>query len=120
MSYKIGEEVKGTVCGITAFGAFVKLEGGSTGLIHISKLSEKFIKEVGEVLSLGDEVSATVIGVSGGKIALSLVAQKPVAAKQARKPDFESLLSSFRSASDERLSALPKQTRAAKERRRKK
>ena len=107
MALKVGDSVKGTVNGIASFGAFVKLESGETGLIHISKLSRGFVADVQSVVRPGDAVTATVISVEGGKIGLSLIGEPGKrAANRASPGDFESMLSSFKSASSERLSAL--------------
>jgi len=107
MAFKVGDSVKGTVNGITSFGAFVKLESGETGLIHISKLSRGFVRDVQSVVHLGDTVTATVISCEGDKIGLSLIGDRnPRAAVRTAPNDFESMLSSFKTASSERLSAL--------------
>ena len=110
MSYSVGESVKGTVSGITSFGAFVKLAGGGSGLIHISRLSRSYVTDVLSVVRIGDEVEATVISVDGDRIALSLIGadMRPKRPKNEThgKNDFESMLDSFRSESGERLSAL--------------
>ncbi len=113
MSYSIGENVKGTVNGVTDFGAFVRLEDGSVGMIHISKLSRDFISDIHSVIKKGDEVTATVISDNDGKIALSLIGDEPKKRENGFSPnkpkapmDFESMLSSFKSASDEKLSGL--------------
>jgi predicted RNA-binding protein with RPS1 domain len=117
MAYKVGDSVKGTVNGITSFGAFVKLESGETGLIHISKLSRGFVRDVQSVVRQGDPVTATVISLDGDKIGLSLIGGRDPrggkrssgdgrAARGGKPGDLESMLSSFRTASSERLSAL--------------
>ena len=62
--YKIGERVRGTVSRVVDFGAFVELEPGLEGLIHISELSwNRKIKRVSEVVKQGDAVEAVVLGV---------------------------------------------------------
>ena len=104
MSYSVGESVSGIVCGVTDYGAFVRLPDGANGMIHISKLSKGFVSDIHSVIKKGDEVTATVISVADGRIALSLVGdyiQKP---KEA--PDFETMLSSFKSISEEKLTKL--------------
>ncbi len=113
MSYSIGDNVKGTVNGVTDFGAFVRLEDGSVGMIHISKLSRDYISDIHSVIKKGDEVTATVISNNEGKLALSLIGDEPKKRENgfsSNKPktpmDFESMLSSFKSASDEKLSGL--------------
>lgn len=71
--FKEGDRVQGKVSGITDFGAFVELAPGKEGLVHISELSDHYVKNVNEVVSMGDEVEVLVIGVDReGKIRLSL------------------------------------------------
>lgn len=57
----VGSVVKGTVTKITAFGAFVELENGIEGLIHVTELSDQAFAKVEDVLSVGDEVTTKVI-----------------------------------------------------------
>lgn len=59
--YPLGSVVTGTVARLAPFGAFVKLEDGIDGLIHISQLSEKRVAKVEDVVKAGDEVKAKVI-----------------------------------------------------------
>jgi len=116
MAYSVGESVKGTVSGVTDYGAFVRLEDGSTGMIHISKLSREFVSDIHSVIKKGDEVTATVIAVDDKKIALSLIGEMPKNAQpeqysfrpKKQATDFESMLSSFKSASDEKLAHFSK------------
>ncbi len=70
---EVGSIVEGKVVGITKFGAFVELEDGKRGLVHISEISDKFVKDVNEHLKLNDQVKVKVIGISpDGKIDLSI------------------------------------------------
>lgn len=66
--------VKGTVSKITAFGAFVELDNGIEGLIHVTELSDKPFGKVEDVVALGDEITAKVIKLDPDhkKIALSI------------------------------------------------
>ncbi len=57
----IGSIVKGVVTKITAFGAFVELENGIEGLIHVTELSDQAFAKVEDVLSVGDNVTTKVI-----------------------------------------------------------
>lgn len=61
--FKIGDLVKGTVTKITNFGAFVELQDGIDGLVHISQISEDRIDKVKDALKVGQEVEARVIKV---------------------------------------------------------
>ncbi len=66
-----GTTVKGTVSGITSYGAFVDI-GGADGLIHISELSWDRVSKVTDVLQLGEEVSVKVIKLDPEQTRISL------------------------------------------------
>jgi len=69
---EVGKTYLGTVRKIAEFGAFVEIFPGTDGLIHISELSDKRVKNVTDVLSEGEEVLVKVISVDrAGKIRLS-------------------------------------------------
>src|SRR3984957_16324246 len=70
----VGSLVKGKVTKITAFGAFVELDSGIEGLIHVTELSDQAFGKVEDVVSKGDEVTAKVIKLDPEhkKIALSI------------------------------------------------
>jgi polyribonucleotide nucleotidyltransferase len=69
---EIGKEYMGKVRRITPFGAFVEILPGQDGLLHISELDNRRIKQVEDVLSVGDEVKVKIIGIDAeGKIRLS-------------------------------------------------
>jgi Ribosomal protein S1 len=70
--YPVGTVVKGIVARIQPFGAFVQIEDGIDGLIHVSQISHKYIKEASEILHEGDEVEAKIIGFEGNRITLSI------------------------------------------------
>lgn len=72
MSVAVGDIVKGRVTGLAKFGAFVSLEDGKSGLIHISEISNDYVEKVEDYLSKGDEVEVKVIDIGkSGKISLS-------------------------------------------------
>jgi len=76
---KIGSVMSGKVETLQNYGAFVKLENGLSGLVHVSQISQKRIKTPGEVLKVGNTVQVKIIGVKDGKISLSMKAlQDPV------------------------------------------
>lgn len=68
----VGEVVEGPVVKILDFGAIVDLGGGMDGMIHVSELKEGYVKNVSDVVKVGDFVRARVIRVEEGKIGLSL------------------------------------------------
>ena len=77
--YAVGTRVKGTVSKLMQFGAFVKLQPGVEGLIHISELGHGRVFRTGDVLSEGQEVEAKVLSVDADaqRISLSLKALLP-------------------------------------------
>ena len=71
--YKSGDRVRGTVTRVTDFGAFVELEPGIEGLIHLSELSwSKKVRKPADVVKPGDAVEVVVLGVSTGERRISL------------------------------------------------
>jgi len=70
---EVGQRVQGTVSRLVDFGAFIDI-GGVDGLIHVSEVSWKRVRRPADVLSAGDEVTATVLAVDPekGKISLTL------------------------------------------------
>ncbi len=73
MQFEEGAIVSGKVTGLTDFGAFLELEGGKTGMIHISEVASNYVKDIREHISVGQEVKAKIISISPeGKISLSI------------------------------------------------
>ena len=72
MSIAPGEIVEGKVSGITKFAAFVELEGGVKGMVHISEISQSYVNDIREHLTEGQTVSARVLEVADGRISLSI------------------------------------------------
>ncbi|MEG2644267.1 MAG: S1 RNA-binding domain-containing protein, partial [Enterococcus sp.] len=69
MSIEVGAKLQGKVSGITNFGAFIDLGEGKTGLVHISEISNGFVKDIHDVLTVGDEVTVKVTSVGDdGKV----------------------------------------------------
>jgi polyribonucleotide nucleotidyltransferase len=69
---KVGEIVEGNIIKILDFGAIVDLGGGKDGMIHVSELKDGFVKNVTDVVKLGDFVRAKVIRAEDDRIGLSL------------------------------------------------
>ena len=135
MTLKVGEIVTGKVSGITGFGAFIDVGDHKNGLVHISEVSDGFIKDIHDVLNVGDDVKVKVMKIGDdGKIGLSIRAasDKPQAdakphhmhksqsnshrprssqPKHENKPEkFDDLLSNFLKQSESRLSDIKKNT----------
>ena len=71
---KIGDKLKGRITGIQPYGAFVELETGDTGLIHISEIRTGFIENIHEALKVDEEVLVQVVDLDEftGKASLSI------------------------------------------------
>jgi small subunit ribosomal protein S1 len=71
--YPVGTKVKGEVVNVMTYGAFVKLEDGIEGLVHISEMSwTKRVNHPSELVSIGDEVEVVVLGINMDKQEISL------------------------------------------------
>ncbi|MCT2534303.1 S1 domain-containing RNA-binding protein [Aquibacillus koreensis] len=125
MSIEVGSKLQGKVTGITKFGAFVELPGGSTGLVHISEVADNYVKDINEYLTVGDQVTVKVINVEkDGKIGLSIKKAKdnPKPSSNRRKSNthskgnqdrtetFEAKMNRFLKDSEDRLATLRKHT----------
>lgn len=74
--YAVGAIIRGKVSKVASFGAFVELEEGVDGLVHISQISDQRIEKVKDALQIGQEVEARVVKVDRGerRIGLSIKA----------------------------------------------
>ncbi len=73
MKPEIGQIYEGKITSITNFGAFVTLPDGPDGMVHISEVSDGFVKDIHDVLEVGQMVKVKVITIAdNGKIALSI------------------------------------------------
>ncbi len=129
---EIGQIVEGKVTGLTSFGAFVSLPDGKSGMVHISEVSNSFVKEIKDHLSEGQTVKVKVIGISDeGKISLSIKKAMPEEPREQRpreqrprpqrsrsanvwqgQPErkdpstFEDMMARFKQVSDEKITDL--------------
>jgi S1 RNA binding domain protein len=121
MTLQIGNILEGTVVNITNFGAFIEISG-KTGLVHISEISDTYVKDIRKHLNEQDKVKVKVIGIdSTGKISLSIrqanppqKSVKPVEIdwehekKKTSGGNFEDRISKFLKESEERFQDLKK------------
>ncbi len=133
---EVGAIVEGKVTGLTAFGAFVSLPDGKSGMVHISEVSNTFVKEIKDFLKEGQDVKVKVTGISPeGKISLSIkkAEEAPKEKPQPRpkrndrprnanvwqgqqKPQanesmsFEDMMARFKQVSDEKMTDLKRST----------
>jgi S1 RNA binding domain protein len=121
MPVEVGNIVEGKVSGITGFGAFVELPDGKTGLVHISEVSDEYVRDINSHLKENQTVKVKVLSVdSNGKVSLSI--RKASENERRKEPEtrrdrevvkdlsFEDRLAKFLKDSDERLLDLKRNT----------
>lgn len=127
MAVEIGTVYEGAVTGLTKFGAFVKLEDGTVGLVHISEIANEFVNDISEKLAVGDSVKVKVIEISdSGKVGLSIKKALPEEKPRPKKAkpregkvfkgtpqqnpnapmSFEDMMARFKAQSDDKISDL--------------
>ncbi len=76
--YPVGKKINGIVTKISSFGAFVEIEEGIDGLVHISQISDEHIERVSDILKVGDTIEARIVKVDPveHRIGLSIKAAK--------------------------------------------
>ena len=74
MAVEVGSILEGKVTGITNFGAFVELEEGKSGMVHISEVALTYVEKISDFLEEGQTVKVKVLSVdeANGKISLSI------------------------------------------------
>ena len=72
MEYEVGTVLEGKVTSITKFGAFVALEGGKSGLVHISEIANSYVNDVHDFLQEGQDVKVKLLAIKDGKLDLSI------------------------------------------------
>ena len=79
MELAVGEIREGKVTGITKFGAFVSLDGGKSGLVHISEVANTFVSDVHDHVQIGQNIKVKILSITeAGKINLSIKQVLPV------------------------------------------
>lgn len=75
---KIGMELSGTVRNVVDFGAFVDIGVKNDGLVHISRMSKRYVKHPSDVVKIGDRVEVTIVELDkdSGKVGLSMTEEK--------------------------------------------
>ncbi len=115
--------MEGVITGITKFGAFVELPGGTTGLVHISEIADEYVKDINDFFKKSDKIKVKVLSVeNNGKVGLSIrqaakdyVPNKKGSSKKGKsatvnKASFEDKMSRYLKESDERLLDLKRNT----------
>ena len=137
MQLEIGKIYTGKVKGITQYGAFVDIDGGGNGMVHISEIANTYVSEIRDHLTEGQEVRVKVIGINeAGKVSLSIKKAAAPTGEQQEKPrsapprerhskpvvwepkktvpqsemSFEDMMSHFKQSSEERIGDLKRST----------
>lgn len=128
---EVGAVLEGKITGLTAFGAFVSLPDGKSGMVHISEVSNSFVKDIKDFLKEGQDVKVKVVGISEeGKISLSIKKAEDAPKKENARPhrktekparanvwqgqpkqnkeamSFEDMMARFKQVSDEKMTDL--------------
>ncbi|HOQ16082.1 MAG TPA: S1 RNA-binding domain-containing protein [Defluviitaleaceae bacterium] len=117
--FQVGQIVEGTINSIKPFGAFVTLDESTQGLVHISQISQGYLKDIHEAVSVGDKVKVKILSIDekNNKISLSMkeasetkAADNTVNSTQASpgKDRLEDMLKDFLKVSNEKQAALNK------------
>ncbi|HLA03613.1 MAG TPA: S1 RNA-binding domain-containing protein, partial [Patescibacteria group bacterium] len=86
--YKVGQRVMGEITKIVDYGAFVRIEEGLNGLVHISELSDKLVKDPGKIVQIGKKYELEIISISREDRHLGLSLKRvlsPETAKETKK-----------------------------------
>ena len=86
MELQVGSILEGKVTTITKFGAFVALEDGKSGLVHISEIANAFVNDVHDFVQEGQSVKVMVLSAENGKINLSIKKAQPQERPAPRTP----------------------------------
>ncbi len=136
---EIGAIVEGKITGLTAFGAFVSLPDGKSGMVHISEVSNSYVKDIKDHLKEGQQVKVKVVNITDeGKISLSIKKAEEPAPREHTAPghkrkngdrqknanvwqgqpkqqsqgsmSFEDMMARFKQVSDEKMTDLRRST----------
>lgn len=88
MQYRIGQTVEGKVTGIQPYGAFVMLDRHTSGLIHISEISDGYVRDISRYVRIGDNVTVKIIDFDAAaqQARLSLKALHRTHSRSRRRP----------------------------------
>lgn len=75
-NFKIGQIVKGEVTGVTKYGVFVRLNNEYDGMVHISEVSDKFVKDMKSQFEVGDIIKVKVLEIDENKSQVKLSIKK--------------------------------------------
>ena len=120
MGLEVGTICMGKVTSITKYGAFLSLEEGKSGMVHISEISHTYVNDINDHLQVGQEIKVKVISIDeNGRISLSVrkaeprqertsqsFVPRPQAAAKPAEMSFEDKLKQFMQDSDSKISGI--------------
>ncbi|MCD8053542.1 MAG: S1 RNA-binding domain-containing protein [Lachnospiraceae bacterium] len=83
---KVGDVMEGTVDSLMEYGAFIDLDNGLSGLLHVSQISYKRVEKPSDVLKKGERVQVKLIAIKEGKLSLSMKALQEAPARSGDRP----------------------------------
>ncbi|MDD6212347.1 MAG: S1 RNA-binding domain-containing protein [Clostridiales bacterium] len=88
---QVGDVMEGTVDSLMEYGAFINLDNGLSGLLHVSQISYKRVEKPADVLKKGEKVQVKLIAIKDGKLSLSMKAlqkapERPERPERAERP----------------------------------
>ncbi len=114
---EVGDVIEGAVAKIVPYGAFIDLDTGEKGLVHISQVDRSYVQDVHDFLREGDRVTVKVVGIKDdGRLDLSIkVLQEPDPSEHRpvgkQDPEFEKMLKRFMQRSNERQADIKRNIR---------
>lgn len=75
-SINVGNIVKGQITGVTPYGVFISLEDDYSGLVHISEVSDKFVKDLSKLFNIGDIINVKILDIDEDKREVKLSIKK--------------------------------------------
>ncbi len=115
-NHPVGSITKGKVVSVLPFGAFVEIERGIEGLVHVSEVAHNFVKNINEVVKVGDEVEVKVLGIDepNKKITLSIKACQtpPPETEKPAKESAEDTAAATEPKAEKKPQRKPKQEKA--------
>ena len=75
-SINVGNIVKGQITGVTSYGVFVSLEDDYSGLVHISEVSDKFVKDLPMLFNIGDIINVKILEIDEVKLSIKKIDYK--------------------------------------------
>ncbi len=74
--FKVGQIVKGQITGVTKYGVFVRLNDDYDGMVHISEVSDKYVKDMNLLFEVGNIIKVKILEIDESKMHVKLSIKK--------------------------------------------